>query len=554
MAGDPILDPLVDRLPKVLLDRVVVLQPNKLNTVRLMHDFQDNAVARWYDSSQTTPRMTTGNEVVYLIEGQETFPAMINAIQTATDPQKHFIYLLGWWLEGFPMNPGGSSNPTIFDLLTAAAMNNIQVRAMLWDQRSTIKPRLLPHSENLGWQGVHSNEPEVAIINGLPNNQGAAILDNRTLPMGAHHQKILIVNGTDGLLCFCGGLDINPDRLYPKGVNGSASLGAPYHDVSSRSRGPAADDILKIFTERWDDHPDRQDLEAALPTGKGKEPLRAVTAPPQPSPNRGSIFVKVGRTYGNATKQGFASIVSANSVLLSTGGSYKFATFGEHTVADMILFAISQAKRFIYIEDQYLVNLEAQAALLAALRNIQHLTILIPHPSISDLPQVHFRQQQFISLLRARDNRKVQVFCPSPFLGSVVTTGPMSGTVSFPDHSYVHNKMWIIDDQFAIIGSPNINRRGWTNDSEACVGISDGSRLDQAAFFFAHRLRIRRWAALLGMDTPAGFAELTDGVASSVHWLNKPPISHVEPIDENANIESLHTDTFWDTFADPDGR
>ena len=36
---------------------------------------------------------------------------------------------------------------------------------------------------------------------------------------------------------------------------------------------------------------------------------------------------------------------------------------------------------------------------------------------------------------------------------------------------YVHSKTWVIDDEFAIVGSANCNRRGYTHDSEASVGV-----------------------------------------------------------------------------------
>ena len=51
----------------------------------------------------------------------------------------------------------------------------------------------------------------------------------------------------------------------------------------------------------------------------------------------------------------------------------------------MFLRAIAAARRFIYIEDQYLVNPEASEALIRAIPHIAHLTILIPHSDISDL-------------------------------------------------------------------------------------------------------------------------------------------------------------------------
>ena len=38
---------------------------------------------------------------------------------------------------------------------------------------------------------------------------------------------------------------------------------------------------------------------------------------------------------------------------------------------------------------------------------------------------------------------------------------------------YVHAKVCIIDDQWASVGSDNINRRSWTHDSEVTAAVCD---------------------------------------------------------------------------------
>jgi hypothetical protein len=93
---------------------------------------------------------------------------MMCAMQSAKG-QGHFIYLLGWWLsDDFPVAGG----VTMRQIFTNASQAGVAVRAILWDE--------------VGKQ----NTAEVDHINALPS--GAAILDNRTLNFGSHHQKILI--------------------------------------------------------------------------------------------------------------------------------------------------------------------------------------------------------------------------------------------------------------------------------------------------------------------------------------------------------------------------
>ncbi len=202
----------------------------------------------------------------------------------------------------------------------------------------------------------------------------------------------------------------------------------------------------------------------------------------------------------------------------------------------MLLKAIRTARRFIYIEDQYLVSMEISNALLAALPNIQHLTILINHRDHIAIPQMNFRRQQFIAPLRKAGGAKVGVFSLAP---------PGNRGTS------VHAKLYIMDDKFAIIGSMNCNRRSLTHDTEIMAGIFDESDSENhPTWHFAHRLRVALWAKHLAMENV--HHELADGVASVVHWRLPQSNSAIEPYNENKNIETVNMDFFWDKY-DPDG-
>jgi phosphatidylserine/phosphatidylglycerophosphate/cardiolipin synthase-like enzyme len=165
--------------------------------------------------------------------------------------------------------------------------------------------------------------------------------------------------------------------------------------------------------------------------------------------------------------------------------------------------------------------------------------ILIPHADATELGgQTSYRRQQFISPLRtAANNRKnrVGVF----YLGARPKCDP--GT-------YVHSKMMVIDDEFALIGSANLNRRSLTHDSEAVAAIHG-----PAANPLAKRLRQALWAKHLGMATTA----LADGVASAQHWFAGRPGICV--YDENLKVRrptSQAEAALWDVAwaeIDPDG-
>lgn len=491
--------------PEKILQRPIVLQKEKQNKIIVPGDPLIASHQHWYDTGGT-PSMQlirSNNEVTYLIDGQETFHEMVATIKTAQTSQ-HFIYLLAWWLtDNFQLIPGDPSS-TIAQLFTSASGLNVQIRAMLWDQAGT------------------QNTNEVDAINALAN--GAAILDNRTLNFGSHHQKILIVKGSEGLISFCGGVDPNPDRLNVI----DAQSGQPLHDVHCRIKGPAAYDLLRIFIERWNDHPDHINLDNA------NGALLGISEPIPPSMPNGKHFVQIGRTYPNGNRhRGIDS-----DQLGTRPRGYTFAPNGEQTTRRLIHKAIGEAKKFIYVEEQYLVDMATSRLLQRVIQNINHLTILIPQGNISDLPQVHFRRREFIAPLRAAGGPKVRIYFLNP-----------AGN----NHTYVHAKTWIIDDEFAIIGSANCNRRGYTHDSEVVAGIFDSSSEETPTHHFAHNLRIQLWAEHLNMDTPSGRAQLNDGVASAVFWERPSAGAHIAPYDENINIESVHTDAAWNSVEDPDG-
>jgi phosphatidylserine/phosphatidylglycerophosphate/cardiolipin synthase-like enzyme len=600
---NPIVNPLWPYPPRCLGDRrEVCVAMHFPNTIRVPLDV--NATEpRWFtqlvDGNGRPLAKTPGNEVTYLIDHKATFDAMARAIRTAVAP-RHFVYLLAWIARLQDIGDiGGKTEGTLLHLLTAASHeHDVEVRAMFW-RNIKERPAVLAGDFD-AWDP--RNQDQADFINQL--RSGVAVLDYRTLdPTGSHHQKILVVYGSDGLIAFCGGID-------PQDRHGRQ------HDVHAQIRGPAAYHLLDVFAERWADHPfpgaDKRDwlsrelakIEEQIKADSQRTPGSA--SPPALMEGRKALlarigrisdasyrellgenllngggrsaraqgstssqWVQIGRTYGNGASHAGIDLQTP-TVDPATGltefdttqpfRGYGFAPHGEQTAKQMILHAIGQARRFIYIEDQYLVSMEISDALRAALPKIRHLTVVIPRHT--DLMQTNMRRFLFIGNLvggqPAEQQAKVRVFVRSQ------------------SQLYVHSKLYIMDDEFAIIGSANCNRRSLTHDSEAIAGIADEARANNTAYNFAHRLRIGLWAEHLfdihifdlqqSGDKKAQeraqrvFAELTDGVASAVHWLdgNRPTEAKVEPYDHLSLAADvlpqlrLRDDIVW-AFADPDG-
>ena len=298
----------------------------------------------WFTTDSVRYSASTGNKVEAQVDGFSSFAEITRILRTATQPD-HFIYIAGWWTQiDFELVPSDAGS-TLRNLLATASQRGVQVRAILWSGHTLM---------------ATDNAKASTFINGLPG--GGAILDKRHLNAGSHHQKMVIVQGTEGLLASCGGLDLDDNRLHSGPMLKGYPDGSPMHDVSCTISGPAAYDFVQTFLERWLDHPDGEGID------RQKGPLLGeMTKVPAPT---GDLVVQVGHTYGNGEMH---VGIPADTQL----GGYKFAPSGRHTARDMILHAIDSTQRFIYMEDQYMVSEEIRDHLLAALPRIEHLTLLV---------------------------------------------------------------------------------------------------------------------------------------------------------------------------------
>jgi phosphatidylserine/phosphatidylglycerophosphate/cardiolipin synthase-like enzyme len=131
-------------------------------------------------------------------------------------------------------------------------------------------------------------------------------------------------------------------------------------------------------------------------------------------------------------------------------------------------------------------------------------------------------------------------------LGPSVAT-KVSSYVFRPDTNapyWMHSKLWIFDDQFAVIGSANCTRRGYSHDSELSVGVADPDRRTNGKHF-AHRLRMDLWLKHLnGMPKSAGIGargnlgdkDVLDFVAASALW-DKAPLLQRDGFTANVELD-----------------
>lgn len=454
---------------------------------------------------------THGNVVQALIDGPDAFQAIYEAIET-TQGRSHFIYLLAWWLDlDLPLSQTAQDNTTLRALFEKKAKAGVQIRVMMWlnpgkgtkahDTPEQIK-ELVDSGQNLDAYfeklaqdplSFVSKNPKSHFtiaqwINKLPNS--AAIVDWFTAFLaGSHHQKLLCVRGKQGLIATCGGVDVNADRI--KMVN--RGKGEPLHDVHCVVRGPAAADLVQVFVQRWDGHPDSIELDRKKSDFLG----RSVSV--EDKKDMPGQIVRVATTF---------NAVQAKKKVALKHQPCKM----ERSTREALLDAIRSARRFIDLEDQYLASMTIADALRDALKNVQHVIALVTASPISDLPQVWMRRKAFIEHVDPL-GAQFRVY----YLWDPHTRG-------FADHTYVHAKTWVFDDELAYIGSANVNNRGLSSDSETGVLVTDRRWSAKPPYGFAHEFRMRLWHEHLGID-------VIDPLEGRKAWDVPSPISRVRPYD-----------------------
>ena len=470
-------------------------------------------IAKWKEALGGSAH--EGNTVTPLVGGPATFQSVYEAISTATKIG-HYIYLLGWWVDlDVPLSnaatptSGGQQRPdTLRAIFAKAVTQGVQVRVIAWDQWSDST-----NKKSIGWLNKLADSMPKSKRDGV---DCAGILDGRTLPagsrhrpsgietlapsnflenlfpgadnvpLGSHHQKIVLVRGGQGLIGFCGGVDVNIDRI----ANPENRPGNPQQDVHCRLVGPATSELMSVFVKRWNAFPDHP--------AAGKRALRGINdLLPRKDDKPGLQFVKIAsniHVVKSYPKKNYYSI--------------------ERSIAPLLIDAIQRANAFIYIEDQYLGGLDVARAIKARLGRLQHVLFVVPAPSIE--PIFAPKRQEFLNILgyTGKPGSKVRAYYRIS-----------RGKSKFGPLTYIHSKSWIVDDVFAVVGSANVNRRGWGFDSESIAAVLDESPVPGNPSF-AQSLRMQLWAMHLGLDA----SKLAHGWAPSVMrlWDSLPQSAMVE--------------------------
>ncbi len=160
---------------------------------------------------------SSGNEVRLLINGDEAFPAMLEAIGNAQSRIAAETYIL-------TLDRTGRQ---VIDALAEASRRGVKVRLLYDDVGSKgLRPAAMPELKDAG--------VEIKVFNPV-KNWTVVRINNRD------HRKILVV---DGAVAFLGGMN------YADEYNGDG-ISRGWRDTHLRISGPAARDAENVFAASW---------------------------------------------------------------------------------------------------------------------------------------------------------------------------------------------------------------------------------------------------------------------------------------------------------------
>ncbi|PJK27486.1 phospholipase D-like domain-containing protein [Minwuia thermotolerans] len=279
---------------------------------------------------------------------------------------------------------------------------------------------------------------------------------------GTHHEKLCIV---DRRTAFVGGLDIG-ERRYDTLRHDRET---PWHDLACRLEGPAVALLTHHFVDRWNVELEAfRDFMDDLPDFEEKADVRPAELRP---------MTDGAEAAGGTGAEGEVAVATSRS-----GGESPAALDVDRRITSIsaaIEEIVGAARRFLYIETQYLRARSVTDRLIRAARENPELEIILLLPLAPDRldPDAgwstptrhgHWLQYRNIRRLRRALGERVGVF-------TLVSRQP-AGDDDAPEDTvlgargiYVHAKTIVADDRIAMVGSANLNGRSLALDTEAAI-------------------------------------------------------------------------------------
>lgn len=445
----------------------------------------------------------------------------------------------------------------VMDVLGFAAQRGVEVRVLIW---SPFNPFGLFHITN-----NTTTQQRLLAVRGVACRQDKSSRSPFHMAQ-ALHQKCAVI---DDRIAFAGGIDLTvqyngdfdrwdmPTHPFDGQVRGT-ELGPaphPWHDAHLLLVGEPAQDIRHNIEQRWREAggasrslgilwpriaPPLRHLVRRLRSGEAQQniPGLSIALP-------GNLPPQAMNAADDTPLAGPAARVQVVRTIPPL--TYRFAPEGIAGIAQAYIEALRSARHYIYLESQYLwlegfngidiwrlgwqspymkALLHALAA--AAERGVTIALVLPDHPNCG-------RPYTDDTLAWLRDHAPNATRAGRIHTFTLATSSEDRATHTMRYRPiYVHAKVGIVDDQWATIGSANLNSRGMSHDAELNVAVLDPT--------FARGLRLSLWGEHLGLLRDAH----TGWPAPALL-----PLQHPQPLPKLAGLLSLLRQTQYDKPTAP---
>lgn len=466
----------------------------------------------WFTRVGTPPR--AGNDIELLVDGEAAWSRVFQDLSTAQETVQVATWMLRPDIELVRpealavAEPAERAQYRFGALIERLAERGVHVRLLIWGM--TYTPLFNKWLRRWFWRSP-------AHIELLEQDHPKLI--------GSHHQKTFTIDGRVG---YCGGMNVKQNdwdtiehRIYDPRRNPHDSDGAfreavqagrehakyrPRHDLNMRIEGPAVHDLMTNFQSRWN-----QSLRVRRASvlsrmvdrvriWLGNQPQTFMPPPEPDQADMGERWVQIVRTMPQ----------------------------GEEGILDAYKRAIANARRYIYIENQYFRSPIIGKALARAVARNPSLRLAVVAWPIND-GEPSKDPSGFWTAYTQDAIRKVR---PDFHLTRVMVHDPSAALADRFVQIDVHAKVMIIDDVWVTIGSANINDRGFKYEGEINAVVLDKEQVRD--------LRLRLMAEHLEVPMDRAEAELGDIDVAFNLWAAHGKANPVCRTDGSAPLSRVH--------------
>lgn len=374
-------------------------------------------------------KIVPASKVKFFIDGEAYFTALADALELARES----ILIVGWDFDSrvplkFDSRGGAITVGKILNRL-AARRRSLHIHVLVWDFAMLFAlDREMAPFFGPGWR----HHPRVHFhMNG-------------NHPVGAsHHSKIVVI---DDSLAFSGGLDIakgrwdtqahRPDDSRRADFNGNVL--PPHHDAQMAVSGEAAKALGDLARHFW-----------WSATEQELRPPRSHAALWPPGLDEDLCDVRIG----------------ISRTIPAYGGEQEV-----REIETLFRDAIAAARRWIYIENQYLSSAAVGEALMRRLQEPDGPEIFL----VISQASAGWLEGATMDVIRGRLMRRL---CDADRYKRLRVYAPIVARNERSCMS-VHSKLMVVDNRFMRIGSANLSNRSMGFDTECDLALESGGRRD----------------------------------------------------------------------------